>query len=343
MILVIPENNPTTFTKVQPGNFVNLNVWERRYIQEWIRQAPDVLGEELLVVSMEFDRFKNSDDRLDILAIDRKGNLVVIELKRDVLASYADLQAIRYAAMVSSMTIEKLLPYYVSYQRNSLKREEVNTETALEEIREFVTNGDPIEELSNKPRIILCSEDFSPELTTTVLWLNQNGLDISCVRITPHKVDNNIVIVPTKIIPLQEAKQYLIEIQHKEEVKQKASSKKAPATMTLLVKNGRLKAGDKIFLNRYLPNYLKFDDQNPMYVAEITGKLGQQDSVRWVNDGAEYSITALTQKIFQSIHPANLHPGTLQGGFFWKTEDGHALTELAAEIWATQGIEDLNM
>ena len=75
-----------------------------------------MLGEDLLVVSTEFDRFTNSNDRLDILALDKSGNLVVIELKRDPTAGYADLQALRYAAMVSSMTIEVLIPYYRSYR-----------------------------------------------------------------------------------------------------------------------------------------------------------------------------------------------------------------------------------
>lgn len=45
-----------------------------------------MLGEDLLVVSIEFDRFSNSSDRLDVLAMDRSGNLVVIELKRDSAA-----------------------------------------------------------------------------------------------------------------------------------------------------------------------------------------------------------------------------------------------------------------
>ena len=70
-----------------------------------------------MIVSIEFDRFKNSNDRLDLLAVDRDGNFVVIELKRDSAAGYADLQSIRYAAMVSSMTIDMLLPYYMSYKK----------------------------------------------------------------------------------------------------------------------------------------------------------------------------------------------------------------------------------
>jgi len=103
--------------KIQAGSFSELKIWERRHIQEWIRINPELLGEDLLIVSIEFDHFSNSADRLDVLAVDRLGNLVVIELKRDPVAGFADLQAIRYAAMVSSMTIELLLQHYITYRK----------------------------------------------------------------------------------------------------------------------------------------------------------------------------------------------------------------------------------
>lgn len=336
MLLVVPEQNPTTFTKIESDRFVSLNIWERRHIQEWIRQAPELLGEDLLIVSTEFNRFKNSDDRLDILALDRRGNLVVIELKRDEHASYADLQALRYAAMVSSMTLEKLLPYYITYQRASSNKE-IDSDTALDQIIEFATDKEDFEELSDKPRIILCSEDFSTELTTTVLWLNQHGMDISCVRIKPHKVGDQIIIVPSKIIPLQEAKQYLVEIQQKEEAKQQVNSRtKRPTTIKLLVESGRIKADEKIYLGRFLPAYLQPASRtDTRYIAEITGKLGKNNAVRWQYDGNEYSISYLTHLIFQTYHPTNQHPGAIQGGLYWITEEGRPLAELADEVWAS--------
>jgi hypothetical protein len=292
MILVV-NNELTTFEKVNPATFIELNIWERKHIEEWIRQAPEILGEELLVVSIEFDRFENSNDRLDVLAIDRQGNLVVIELKRDSFAGYADLQAIRYAAMVSSMTIEKLLPYYMGYQKKYLQVENPTKDSSTTNILEFV-NKDTFQELSNKPRIILCSEDFSQEITTTVLWLNQNGLDISCIRIKPHRMGDKIAIVPTKIIPLQEAKQYLIDIQKKEETEESGSSSYRPRTMRILIENKILKEGDRILLKNGLPSYMKFEKDNPEYSAIITGKLGQSNAVKWDKDGQEYSISALT-------------------------------------------------
>ncbi len=103
--------------KISPRTLIELNIWERQHVEEWIRVNPEMLGKDLLILTVEFDRFVQSSDRLDLLALDRSGKLVVIELKRDSAAGYADLQAIRYAAMVSSMTVDKLLPYYVAYRK----------------------------------------------------------------------------------------------------------------------------------------------------------------------------------------------------------------------------------
>jgi hypothetical protein len=333
MILAV-KNGLNTFEKIESTTFNDLNIWERQHIQEWIRQAPEILGEQLLVVSIEFDRFVNSHDRLDVLAIDRQGNLVVIELKRDAYAGYADLQAIRYAAMVSSMTIDNLLPYYIAYQKKYLKVENPSKENSRTDIEEFV-NQDSFEELSSKPRIILCSENFSQEITTTVLWLNQSGLDISCVRITPHRIGEQVVIVPNKIIPIQEAKQYLIDIQKKEEQQEKKTGYRQ-RTMRILIENKLLKEGDKIYLKNGLPKFMKFEKDNPKYSATITGKLGQSNSIKWDFDNSEYAISALTWILFKENHPEKKDPGGVNGNWHWVNEKGKNLWQIAEDFITKQ-------
>ena len=47
---------------------------------------------------------------------------------------------------------------------------------------------------SENPRIILASANFSKELTTSVLWLNQVGLDVTCVQLQPHKVGDSVFV-----------------------------------------------------------------------------------------------------------------------------------------------------
>ncbi len=334
MILSV-QNGLKSFEKIEPTSFCELNIWERHHIQEWIRQAPEILGEELLVVSIEFDRFVNSHDRLDVLAIDRQGNIVVVELKRDAYAGYADLQAIRYAAMVSSLTIDNLLPYYIAYQKKYLGKEDPSKDTSRTNIEEFV-NQDNFEELSSSPRIILCSENFSQEITTTVLWLNQSGLDISCIRITPHKIGDQVVIVPSKIIPLQESKQYLIDIRKKEELQEKKTGYRQ-RTMKILIENKLLKEGDKIFLKNGLPPFMKFEKDNPKYSATITGKLGQSDSIRWDFDGKEYAISALTWALFKENNPEHKDPGGVNGNWHWVNEKGKNLWNIAEDFITKKG------
>ncbi len=326
--------------RVQAGSFVALNIWERQHIEEWIRTNPEMLGEDLLIVSIEFDRFSNSNDRLDVLAVDRSGNLVVIELKRDPASGYADLQALRYAAMVSSMTIELLLPYYISY-RKKYYDESLSDGEAHDQIIEFI-ESDTFLELSNKPRIILCSEGFSQEITATVLWLRESDIDISCVKITPYKLQDNIIIVPKVVIPLEEAKQYLIDIKRKEEEQEKSKRKYRPKTMKILIENNLVAEGDKIYLKNGLPSHLKFEEDEAIFIATITGKLGQSNAVLWEEDKNEYSISALAWKIFKDSHPDKKDPGGVNGNWHWVNAEGKPLWEVAEEYLAkTQEIVEV--
>jgi hypothetical protein len=270
---------------------------------------------------------------LDLLALDRNGNLVVVELKRDSASGYADLQAIRYAAMVSSMTIDKLIPYYSAYRQKYYSVQLSETD-AKNQITEFI-ESEEFTEISSKPRIILCSEDFSPEITTTVLWLRDSfHVDISCVKITPYKVGDKIIIVPKIVIPLEEAKQYLIDIKVKEEKVEQSVKKFRQRTMRVLVDNKLVNAGDVIFLKNGLPSWVHYLDGDPTFQATITGKLGQKDAVQWKKDGLEYSISALAWIIFKDLHPEHKDPGGVNGNWHWVNSEGRPLWNIAEEFLA---------
>ncbi len=311
--------------KIEPGTFGGLNIWERRHIESWVRNNPEMLGEELLVLTVEFDRFVESSDRLDLLAVDRDSNLVIVELKRDSAAGYADLQALRYAAMVSSMTVDTIAPYYVAY-RKKYYGEQLSREDARTLITSFFTQSS-VTEFSTKPRIILCSEGFSKEITTTVLWLNTAQLDISCVAITPYKVGDRIVIVPKLVIPLEEAKEYQIAIRDKEDERER-STRNREQTVRVLLDNNLITEGDTLYLKSGLPPYVQYQEGSPVFQAIVTGKRGQSNAVRWAQDGAEYSISGLAWRVFRDLHPEKKDPGGVNGSIKWVTADGLSLWDL---------------
>lgn len=201
MILLI--NKDKKLEKViRKVNFSEMGVWERTHMEEWIAERPDILGEELLTITTEYDRFDKTSKRLDILAVDRTGKLVVIELKRDVADKFIDLQAIHYAAYCSTHTLEDVIEIRAEYTNKSKEDVEI-------EIQNFIKNED-FTDFDDQPRIILVANEFKEETLAAVLWLRDSEIDITCVKFEAYEVNDNIVITPNIIIPLPEAKQFMI-------------------------------------------------------------------------------------------------------------------------------------
>ncbi len=95
------------FADVPATTFAAEGVEERADLQAALRDRIDVLGDDLLVVAEEFGDL-DVERRIDLLCVDRTGQLVVVELKRTEDGGHMELQALRYAAMVSPMTFDQL-------------------------------------------------------------------------------------------------------------------------------------------------------------------------------------------------------------------------------------------
>lgn len=192
------------------------NILERQNIEKWVENYPDIVGEELLILTTEYDRFDKTDERLDLLAIDKNGNLTVVELKRDDSGKNVELQAIKYAAYCSTLSLDEVVKLYQQYLER--KNGKTTEEEAKKQIIEFIDN-DEFEELNDKPRIIIVSKEYRPEVTASVLWLRTFGIDITCVKLTPYEIDKNTIAFESNIlIPLPEAKDYIIQSEKKENI-----------------------------------------------------------------------------------------------------------------------------
>ena len=104
---VNPETKETT--DLEEVEFAALSLQEPRDIQEWIADNPRILGDDLLIVAKEFSGFDGTQERLDLLAVDQSGDLVVIELKRDDSGSDTHWQAIKYASYLHSASVDDVV------------------------------------------------------------------------------------------------------------------------------------------------------------------------------------------------------------------------------------------
>lgn len=74
-----------------------------------------------------------------------------------------------------------------------------------------------LENLNDNQRIILVSKEFHSDVISAVLWLRDFEINIECIRLKPYLTpDRQLIISPELIIPLPEAKDYIIRKEKKE-------------------------------------------------------------------------------------------------------------------------------
>ena len=126
---------------------------ERSDLQTLLKSHIDVISPDTLVVAEEFGDWEDSRRRIDLLGLDRNANPVVIELKRTQDGGHMDLQAIRYAAMISTLTFDGLVGICETYLHQN-----GTEENARESLLEFLDWPDPDDQAFGQDvRIILAS------------------------------------------------------------------------------------------------------------------------------------------------------------------------------------------
>ena len=184
--------------QVREVDFAQLGIKEREHIQEWIDNNPDILGEELLIVSKEYGGFDGTNERLDLLGVDRDGTLVIIELKRDDSGSDVHWQAIKYASYCRRAKPEQIVGLLAEHRNLTV---EDATTILLQHL-----NADDFGTLNNDQRIILVSHRFASEVTSAVLWLNEKCPAenlITCITLTPFRDtrDDSLYVQASTMIP----------------------------------------------------------------------------------------------------------------------------------------------
>jgi len=187
---------------------------ERDDLQRWVTEYPELIGPGLLLVTTEFNRWEVRDhkvaDRLDALFLDTDGAPVVVEFKRDRATDTVELQALKYAAYCSQLTLDDVAEEFAETH-----------ETTKEEARQGLLDHAPVLDESGllPVKVLLVAGSFGPAVTSVVLWLREYEVDVGCVEVSARAVPDGTqaVLVARQIIPLPEAEDYLVRRRRKEQ------------------------------------------------------------------------------------------------------------------------------
>ncbi len=245
--------------EINKTNFQKNGILERTHLQNYLRDKIEIIYPDTLIIAEEFSEWEESKKRIDLLGIDINANLIVFELKRNETGDHMELQALRYAAMISTLNFEKCVLIYQNYlDKRSLKK------NAKDELMNFLGWETPLEEdFASNVKIVLASANFSKELTTSVMWLISKGIEIICIKLTPYKFKDEILLDINQIIPLPEAESYLIKIKEKTIERQIAIQNARDNTKYIF---NEMKLGKGRLVVEVVREYLK---QNPQSTYEF--------------------------------------------------------------------------
>ena len=233
--MAIYEVVETELKPVKVTSFGTAGLHERADLQRLLRDHVEAVSPDTLVIAEEFGEWTESRRKVDLLGIDKDANIVVIELKRTEDGGHMELQSIRYAAMVSTLTSGRAVEIFSRYLQVRGRDDD-----AKQRLLDFLAWDEfDEEEFAQDVRLVLVSADFSRELTTTVLWLNEKDLDIRCVRIKPYSYERQTLIDVQQVIPLPEAADYQVQVREKKRQERRARQGGADFTRYDVVVDGQ--------------------------------------------------------------------------------------------------------
>lgn len=319
------ENN---ITRLEERLFSDLGFKERDNLQEWIADNPDILGEELLIIQKEFDGFNDTQERLDLLALDKHGNLVIIENKLDDTGRDVVWQALKYTSYCSTLKTSQVIKLYQDYLDRYVGDEQDSKSLILDFLgvdeETLLLNG-------GDQRLVLVANHFRKEVTSTVLWLLDHDIQIQCFKATPYSMGNELFLQVDQIIPQPEIEEYRINAKEKEKENKGKSEVVAQSERDLvqfwlsvktLMKEKNIHHCDNITAKPY---YEFGFTKGGIFFAMVVGRYAPRVEAYIANDA--------DKKLFDSL---KMHEEEIQNNFHgeitWERLDGKKASRIKFDM-----------
>lgn len=193
-------------TELQPTQLTDHDLMEDD-LREWVIANPDeILGEDLLIIGREVS-VADLNDGIDVLGIDRGGNLVVIELKRGVLSGSVDFQSLKYVSYVSRWTYEDINHQFEKFLQSEWGAD-LHGEGASfpERLDEFC---DDDYEVNATQRIVLVGNSVRERIGSVILWLREQDIDVRIVEFSLfHDEEGELYLDSKTLVPTSDLEKF---------------------------------------------------------------------------------------------------------------------------------------
>ena len=156
-------------------------------LEDWLESSPNSILEDGGVVIIGRQVPTNLGGYIDLLGADRRGNVVVVELKRDSSSRVAIAQALEYASYVEQLNVQELEAILRDY------REEDALLLAEHHRMYFNLGQNEAVSFNENQRIVIVSQRVTREISQTAEYLNSKGFELRASSFRSLRMTTRIV------------------------------------------------------------------------------------------------------------------------------------------------------
>lgn len=319
---------------------------EREHLQAWVLAHPEILGDDLLIITEEFDRWatgtgEDDSDRLDVLAVDRDGRLVVAELKRGRAPDGVLNQILNYGARVTRFSLDDLDEAHARYRAPG-----ATPEQAAAQLREHAPTVSD-ESLALGPRLVVLAADFPPAVTNTALYLLTYGVPLTLLRFELYRTaSQQLILTTSRLLPIPDTEEFMVRPRSTVATRNAAQrERRAQGRLAVLLEHPELPDG--CALTVVAPAGVRKVDVTKIqaWLANEPNRIrsawrkddDSQHPVEWAHTGQRYSIKGLAQAVVLAAtgeHQADVW------GYNWLAHgaDGSTLGQMSSRARASTDV-----
>lgn len=163
-------------------------------LEDWLESNPDGIVEDGRILIIGRQVVTNFGGFIDLLGLDREGDVVVVELKRARTPRDTIAQSLEYASFAERLDTTQLEGILRSYLND-------DSLSLAEHHREYFELGSDEAVAFNKDqRIVIVGQRVTPEIRQTATFLRSKGLRVTCVEFTFFQADGGTRLLSQEIV-----------------------------------------------------------------------------------------------------------------------------------------------
>lgn len=281
-------------------------------LESWIKDDISIISNNLIVIGTQVLTYHNK--RIDVLAMNHNGELVIIELKRDKSYREVIAQGIDYATWVKDLDYDQI---------NTIFNKHNSQATEVLELSEHFGEQFPdqeIEEFNTDHKILIVGSDIDNSTRRIIEYLSGEpyNVNINALSFNYFKDDDNQEYL---------AQSFILPESNIIEPSATKNRRRATSIIKSLFENNKLKIGQQLV---FKPAQDKSRYNSEDYTATIVNE--GINCLKRAKDNQCYSLSKLRRIIAEEL---NLTEVKKYWGFGvryeWITENGKSLADLSNE------------